>query len=41
MSNVRSKAILIKETASALGASSRTIDRKLRLIRAIWEEAAG
>jgi DNA-directed RNA polymerase specialized sigma24 family protein len=31
----------VEEIGGALGISTRTIDRKLRLIRAIWEEAAG
>jgi DNA-directed RNA polymerase specialized sigma24 family protein len=31
----------VEEVAASLGTSTRTIDRKLRLIRAIWEEAAG
>jgi DNA-directed RNA polymerase specialized sigma24 family protein len=31
----------IEEIGAALGTSTRTIDRKLRLIRAIWEETAG
>ena len=31
----------VEEVGAALGTSRRTIDRKLRLIRAIWEEAAG
>jgi DNA-directed RNA polymerase specialized sigma24 family protein len=30
----------VEEVGAALGKSTRTIDRKLRLIRAIWEEAA-
>ncbi len=30
-----------EEIGADLGISARTIDRKLRLIRAIWEEAAG
>jgi len=30
----------VEEIGAGLGASARTIDRKLRLIRAIWEEAA-
>jgi hypothetical protein len=30
-----------EEIGGALGTSTRTIDRNLRLIRAIWEEAAG
>jgi DNA-directed RNA polymerase specialized sigma24 family protein len=31
----------VEEIGASLGTSTRTIDRKLRLIRAIWEEAAG
>ena len=31
----------IQEIAAELGASTRTVERKLRLIRAIWEEGAG
>jgi hypothetical protein len=31
----------VEEIGAFLGTSTRTIDRKLRLIRAIWEEAAG
>jgi DNA-directed RNA polymerase specialized sigma24 family protein len=31
----------VEEIGAALGTSTRTIDRTLRLIRAIWEEAAG
>jgi hypothetical protein len=30
-----------EEIGGALGTSTRTIDRTLWLIRAIWEEAAG
>ena len=30
----------VEEIGAALGTSTKTIDRKLRLIRAIWEEAA-
>ena len=28
----------VQEIAAELGASTRTVERKLRLIRAIWEE---
>ncbi len=31
----------VEEIGASVGASTRTIDRKLRLIRAIWEEASG
>ena len=31
----------LEEIGASVGASTRTIDRKLRLIRAIWEEASG
>lgn len=31
----------VEEIGASMGTSTRTIDRKLRLIRAIWEEAAG
>ena len=31
----------VEEIGAYLGTSTRTIDRKLRLIRAIWEEAVG
>jgi DNA-directed RNA polymerase specialized sigma24 family protein len=31
----------VEEIGAELGTSTRTIDRKLRLIRAIWEETAG
>jgi DNA-directed RNA polymerase specialized sigma24 family protein len=31
----------VEEIGAFLGTSTRTIDRKLRLIRAIWEESAG
>ena len=30
----------VQEISTELGTSTRTIDRKLELIRAIWEEAA-
>ena len=31
----------VEEIGGALGTSTKTIDRKLRVIRAIWEEAVG
>ena len=31
----------VEEIGAELGTSTRTIDRKLRLIRAIWEETSG
>ncbi len=31
----------VQEISTELETSTRTIDRKLKLIRAIWEEAAG
>jgi len=37
----RLKGHTLEEIGADLGTSTRTIDRKLRLIRAVWEEAAG